>query len=161
MTPKADPGGGTPMGALSLSGTTKTLSSGNYRYSSITLSGGATLTLSGQIIFHIDGNLTLSGGSKIIVASGPATIYANGQKIDISGGSVVNNAQDPKMLIIYGTAGLTTANLSGGGTQHFLVYAPNAAITLSGGQNTFGSVIGNTVNLSGGSSVHFEQGLAN
>jgi hypothetical protein len=161
MTPKTDPGGGTSMGGLNLSGTTKTVFGGNYRYSAITLSGGSTLTLSGQITLHIDGNLTLSGGSKIVVTSGPVTVYANGQKVDISGGSIINNTQDPKMLAIFGTAGLTTANLSGGGTQHFLVYAPNAAITLSGGQNTFGSVIGNTVTLSGGSSVHFDQTSAN
>ncbi len=159
MAPKTDPGGGTSMGALSLSGITRTLTDGDYRYSSMSLSGGATLTLSGLITLHVDGNLTLSGGSKIVVTTGPVTIYANGQKIDISGGSLLNNTQNPKTLTIYGTVGLTTANLSGRGTQHFLVYAPKAAITLSGGQNTFGSVIGNTVNLSGGSSVHFDQSL--
>ncbi len=163
MTPKADPGGGTLMGALNVSGgATKTLSAGNYRFTSISLSGGSsTLTIDGQVMLHIDGNLTLSGGSRIIVTTGPVTIYVNGQKMDISGGSLINNSQIPKNLIIYGTAGLQTANLSGGSSQYALVYAPTAAITLSGGQNTFGSVIGSTVNLSGGSSVHFDESLKN
>jgi hypothetical protein len=158
MTPKTDPGGGTSMGTLTVSGVARTIPSGEYRYSSINVSGGGTLTLSGQVTLHIDGNLTLSGGSKLVVSGGPVVIYANGQKIDFSGGSVINEAYDPNMLVIYGTSGLTTANLSGGGTQYFLIYAPNAAITLSGGQSTYGSVIGNTVTLSGGSSVHFEKG---
>jgi hypothetical protein len=181
MTPKTDPAGGTWMGALKLSGhTAKSLSSGNYRYSSITLSGGSKLTLSGTVMIHIDGDLTVSGGgggcggagggsggagggsggSSIVIASGSVTIYANGKKIDFSGGSLVNNTQNPKNLTIYGTARLQRVNLSGGSDQHLLLYAPTATITLSGGQNTFGSIIGSAVNLSGGSSVHYDEVLA-
>jgi hypothetical protein len=178
MTPKTDPAGGTCMGALKLTNhATKTLSSGNYRYSSINLSGGSKLTLSGTVTIHIDGDLTVSGGSgwsggggggcgggsdgsSIVIASGSATIYANGKKIDFSGGSLINNTQDPKNLTIYGTAHLQSVNLSGQSSQHLLLYAPTAAITLSGGQNTFGSIIGSTVNISGGSSVHYDEVLA-
>jgi hypothetical protein len=174
MTPKTDPGGGKCMGALNLSGhKTKTLLPGNYRYSSITLSGGSKLILSGPSIIHIDGDLKVSGGqggqegncekseqSSIVIASGSVTIYANGKKIDFSGGSLINNTQDPMNLTIYGTARLQSVNLSGRTNQHLLLYAPTAAITLSGGQNTFGSVIGRTVNISGGSSVHYDEILS-
>jgi len=160
----------------SLGPQTKTLLPGNYRYSSITLSGGSKLILSGPSIIHIDGDLKVSGGhdgndghggncekseqSSIVIASGSVTIYANGKKIDFSGGSLINNTQDPMNLTIYGTARLQSVNLSGRTNQHLLLYAPTAAITLSGGQNTFGSVIGRTVNISGGSSVHYDEILS-
>lgn len=158
MIPKTDPSGGTSIGAITLSGHgSKTLTTGNYRVSSITLTGGSTLTLNGSITLHIDGNLSLSGGSSIIIASGAVTIYQNGQKLDISGGTVVNISKTPANLTIYGTAGLQAMNLSGGSDLHALVYAPTAAIKIYGGQNTFGSVIGNTVDISGGSSVHYDE----
>jgi hypothetical protein len=161
MTPKTDPGGGTSMGALSLSnGVTKTLSAGNYLYSSLNLTGGSTLYLIGPITIHINGNMTISNGSKMVVNSGSVLVYMNGQKIDITGGSLVNSTQDPKNLTIYGTAGLKSVNLSGGTNQHILLYAPTAAITLSGGQNTYGSLIGSTINISNGSSVHYDEVLS-
>jgi hypothetical protein len=161
MTPKTDPGGGTSMGALNLSnGVTKTLSAGDYRYSSVNLTGGSTLLLNGPITMHVNGNVTISNGSKMVINSGAVLVYMNGQKIDITGGSLVNSTQDPKNLTIYGTAGLQSVNLSGGTNQHILLYAPTAAITLSGGQNTFGSIIGSSVNISNGSSVHYDEVLS-
>jgi len=160
MTPKADPAGGTAMGAMILSGhSTLSLSPGDYRFTSIKLSGASTLELNGGITIHVDGDIKVSGGSSFSVTSGPVTIYANGQKIDFSSGSLVNNTQYSKNLVFYGTQNLQSVNLSGGSNQHLLLYAPSAAITLSGGQKTFGSLIGNTVTLSGGSSVHYDEGL--
>ena len=43
--------------------------------------------------------------------------------------------------------------------SYALVDAPNAAITFSGGSNWYGSVIGKTVNDSGGTAVHFDRSL--
>ena len=51
-------------------------------------------------------------------------------------------------------------DLSGGTSLHRLIFAPAAAIKISGGQETYGSIIGNTVDLSGGTSVHYPEGLA-
>lgn len=161
MTPKTDPSGGTVMGALKSSGgALKTLLTGNYRYSSIDLSGRVRLTLNGQIILHIDGNLSISGGASIVITPGSTvTIYLNGQKMNISGGSLINNTLDPKKLIIYGTSGLQSVNLSGGTSLYAMVFAPTADIIITGGQNTYGSIIGNTVDVSGGSSVHFDESI--
>lgn len=70
---------------------------------------------------------------------------------------MVNNTKDPRNLVIFGASALQTVNLSGGTSIYALVYAPNANISISGGQNTYGSLIGNTVNISNGSSVHFDE----
>ena len=161
MTPKTDPGEGTGVGVLKLSGnTSKILTTGNYRYSSITLSGASKLTLSGQITLHVDGNFTLSGNSSLVITSGTVTIFANGNKIDISGGSIVNSTQDPANLVIYGSSGLQTVNLSGGTSLHGFIFAPAAAIKITGGQETYGAIVGNTVDLIGGTSVHYPEDLS-
>jgi large repetitive protein len=158
MTPMAEPPGGTSMGALNLSnGVSSTLGAGAYRYSSLNLTGGSTLTLNGPVVLHVAGNLTISNGSRMVVNSGSATLYVNGQKIDITGGSFVNATLDPRNLTIYGGSGLQTVNLSGAATLHAQVFAPAGAIVVSGGQSTFGSLIGRTINLSNGSSVHFDE----
>jgi hypothetical protein len=162
MKPKTDPGGGTPMGALVLASDTKmTLTAGSYRFTKMDLSNNCKLTLNGNVTLYIDGDLTISGSAGILISSGRAIIYVNGKKVDISGGAVVNTSQDPKNFILYGTAGLQTINLTGGTSLYGLVFAPTAAITVSGGQNTYGSLIGNTVDLSGGVSVHFDESLVN
>jgi len=159
MTPVTDPGGGTAMGDLKLSGhSAKTLTAGSYRFSSLTLSGGSTLTLDGAATLFIDGNLSVSGGASIVVLSGPVTIYMNGQKLDLTGGALINLSATPENLTIYGTTGLQSAKLSGASTQHLQVYAPGADLFITGNQETFGSLIGNSVTLSGGAAVHFAGG---
>jgi len=160
MTPVTDPGGVTSSGTLNLVGSsTQTLTSGNYRYSSINLSGAAKLILSGKITLHVDGNVLLSGGSSLVIASGSAVMYVNGSRIDINGGSIVNSTLDPANFVIYGSSGVTTVNLSGGTNLHGLIFSPAADIKVSGGHQTYGAIIGKTVNLSGGVSVHYPEGL--
>ncbi|MDO9309629.1 MAG: CARDB domain-containing protein, partial [Deltaproteobacteria bacterium] len=160
MTPKADPAGGISIGAIKLSGHgSKTLAAGDYRVSTININGNSTLYLSGPLTLHVDGNFSLSGNSSIVITSGEVTIYQNGRKLQISCGSIVNTNKTPASLVIYGTAGLQTVDISGNTDLHALVYAPTAVIRLSGGQNTFGSIIGSSVDISGGSSVHYDEGL--
>jgi choice-of-anchor A domain-containing protein len=108
----------------------------------------------------VDGDISLSGAAGITITRGSSVvIYANGRKLNISGGAIANAGQDPSNLIIYGSSTLTTINLSGGTTLHALVYAPAATIRISGGQQTFGSVNGSVVDLSGGTSVHYPEGV--
>jgi hypothetical protein len=162
LSPVAPPTGSTSLGALNLAGVaTKTLTSGTYRYSSLSLGGSAKLTISGQVTLIIDGNITLSGAAILEVASGSAVIYANGAKLDIGGGAMANLTHNPASLIIYGSAALTTVNLSGGTTLYGMIHAPAATIKITGSQQTYGAIIGNIVDLSGATSVHFPENLLN
>ncbi len=162
LTPVTPPTGSTSLGALNLSGVaTKTLTTGTYRYSSLSLGGSSKLTINGQVTLIIDGNITLTGAAKLEVASGSVVIYAGGAKLDIGGGAMVNLTQNPASLIIYGSAALTTVNLSGGTSLIGMIHAPAATIKITGSQQTFGAIIGNIVDLSGATSVHFPENLLN
>lgn len=157
MTPRTDPGGGTP--ATVTNGTT--LTSGTYRVSSINLSGSGTATMNGNVILYMTGSINLSGSSQIVILPGGSlTIYLNGS-FNVSGGSIVNQTLDPHKLMIYGTSTCTTASYSGSSALYGAIYAPAARTTISGGSNVYGAVIGNSITLSGGSSVHYDESLGN
>jgi hypothetical protein len=160
MTPIAAPTGYTSLGAINLSGVaTKTLTTGSYRYSSINLTGSAKLIISGLVTLIVDGNVSISGAAALTVMSGSVVIHVNGAKLDIGGGALVNMTQNPANLNIYGSAALTTVNLSGGTTLHGFIHAPAADVKITGSQQTFGAIVGNTIDLSGATSVHYPEGL--
>jgi len=158
LTPIVAPTAGSSLGALTISGgTTRTLTSGTYRYSSINLGGSGKLIINGQVTLIVDGNISVSGEATFVVASGSVVVYANGATVDVGGGALVNMSQNPTNLIIYGSSALTKVNLSGGTSLHGLIYAPDAAVKISGSQETFGAIVGNTVNLTGAVSVHYPE----
>jgi hypothetical protein len=154
MTPMSAPGGGTP--ASFKSGTT--LMSGTYRVSSINLSGNGIGTINGNVTLYVTGNLNLSGGAQIaILPGGSLIVYLDGN-LHVSGGGIVNQTLDTHRLTIYGTPTCTTASYSGSSAFYGVMYAPAASTTISGA-SIYGSVIGRSVNISGGAAIHYDESL--
>jgi Flp pilus assembly protein TadG len=124
-------------------------SSGNYK-----LSGGDTAELPpGTYYFS---SLTLSGGSSIMI-TGKTVIYVSGN-VDISGGSLVNTTQKAINCQLYSTGSKVT--LSGGSQWYGVVYAPTADIVRSSGSADFyGMAVGKTLTLSGGGGCHYDEAL--
>jgi len=58
-------------------------------------------------------------------------------------------------------SGTQQINLSGGSSSAGVVYAPNAAIVMSGTSPWYGSIVGKTFDNSGGSMVHYDRSLGN
>jgi Tfp pilus assembly protein PilX len=114
---------------------------GTYNINSITNSGSLTLQMpsTGQVILNIGGN-----GQGAITLSG----------VMITG----NTSQIADNLIIYyaGTGGFT---VSGSASTAAVVYAPNAAVTLSGTTAWYGAILASTFTDSGGASIHFDTAL--
>ena len=157
MTPRSDPGGGTP--ATFTNGTT--LTTGTYRVNSINLSGGGVGTINGNVTIYVTGSLKLSGGSQVVILPGGSlTVYLD-DKLNVSGGSIVNETLDPHNLTIYGTSTCTSINYSGNSAFYGVMYAPAAKMTISGGNDSYGSLIANSVNISGGAAVHYDESLGN
>lgn len=138
-------------------------------YGNINLSGGAQVTLSpgGNYAINsinVSGNSTISpgatNGSPVII-----NIAGQGQSnpLNFSGQAItnVNSSGVPvpiNMQFVY--AGTNTLNLSGGSQSAATIYAPNAPINLSGGSVWLGSIIGSTINDSGGVSVYYDRELS-
>src|SRR5712692_1688658 len=130
-------------------------------YGNLTVSGGTSIHLSAGT-YDLN-SLVLSGGSPLVVDSGPVTINVAGSgkatAIDLSGGRITNSgglASDCQFLY----DGTAAVKLSGGSESYAVVNAPNAAIKFSGGSNWYGAVIGATVNDSVGTTVHYDRSLA-
>jgi Flp pilus assembly protein TadG len=120
--------------------------------SDFTMSGGGSSTLpAGHYYVH---NLTISGGHSLIITSA-TTFYVTG-KVDISGGSIAANAPSDLQVNVIGTG---TVTLSGGSGFTLEVYAPQSSVTVSGGSNFYGSVVGNTLTISS-SSVHSDEAIS-
>ena len=90
--------------------------------------------------YYIAGDVTVSGGS------------FNNQS-NIAANNIINLINPP-----VGTSQKVT--VSGGGTFIGAINAPGADFTISGSGNLSGAIIGKTMNISGGASVHFDEALA-
>lgn len=152
-------------GSLSLSGTTTmTLNPGNYKYSSISLSGQSVLTIVGPANIYLTGSnsLSISGQAKMIISSastGPVKIYADGN-ISISGQGVINQLNYPGSLFLYDTGSSTqNISISGQGDFYGAIYAPTANISISGQGDIYGLVAGYTTTISGQASIHYDEAL--
>jgi choice-of-anchor A domain-containing protein len=78
----------------------------------------------------------------------------------ISGGGVVNGSGSPSRFSYYGLPSSTRLTYSGAADFVGTINAPQANVQLSGGSSIYGAVICNTFNCSGGSGVHYDQGLS-
>lgn len=143
------PVGNTPvrMGNVSISAQANLhLRAGIYEVNSIDLNGNAFLTIdSGPVIFRVNGKD--AGGNYL------------GMPIQFNGNGVVNGAKVPKNLqFVYGGTG--EIQINGNAAASFLAYAPNASITLNGGSNIYGAIVGKTVKDNGGAQIHYDRQLA-
>jgi len=100
---------------------TLTLSPGTYNINSLTLSGQPSLTVNppGQVIINVTGTNA-------------------SQPLQLTSGSIVNTSGIPlNFQLIYG--GNLPISLAGGASTYAVLYAPNAAATLHGGSDWYGS----------------------
>lgn len=118
------------------------------------LSGGDSVTLPPGTYYFA--SFTLSGGASVGI-NGPTIIYCQGD-VAVSGGSIMNSTQLPVNCQLYSMGAHVT--LSGSSQFYGVVYAPNAAITRSGGSSDFfGMMVGASLDLSGGGGCHYDQSL--
>jgi hypothetical protein len=124
-------------------GTTAKLSPGTYNFNTLTLSGNSVLSVNaGPVVINI------AGGS----------LNASASALDLSGGSMVNSTGiTSNVLVNY--PGSNPIKLSGGTQTYTMIYAPNAPVNVTGGSHFYGSIVGNTINSSGNTAIHDDEGL--
>ena len=132
----------------------------------VSLTANATLTLCspGATCTINVNSISLKGNGTVVIAAG-ATVILNvvgtGQTtpIDFTGGSISNAGFDPaKFQIQY--AGTDGIKLNGGSQAAAMVYAPNADVSLNGGNDFYGSIVAGTLKDNGGAKIHYDRHLA-
>jgi putative adhesin/type IV pilus assembly PilX-like protein len=128
--------------AFSNSANTIQFTGGTYNINSLSLGSGVTLQITGcPVILNVAGT----------------GVPPSQAVFDTSSGTVANSFAPSCFQIVYGGTGLM--KLAGGAATAGVVYAPNASITLSGGGTWDGSIVGNNVTVSGGTSINYDRAL--
>jgi hypothetical protein len=135
-----------------------------YVATSVSNSNGKNITINGNITLIVTGSIDIKGGLTIPLGSS-LTVYTAGDVV-VGGNGVANETGLAKNFVIYGTAttpGAQKLFLHGNGVLVASVYAPNADIELKGGGNSgemSGSVVGNTIKMTGNYKFHYDEALA-
>jgi Tfp pilus assembly protein PilX len=132
-------------------------------YGNVSVSGSATLTLTGGTTtpfvpaVYTFNSLSVQGTLQV---NGPVIIniayQGSGSAIDFTGGTFVNNTYLANDLVInYCCSG--NVKISGGADAFAVVNAPNASVTLTGGSNFYGQIVGNTIDDQGGTNFYWDK----
>jgi hypothetical protein len=123
--------------------------------------GGAPST--GTVALNVN-SFTQNSNAKITLGSNTSVtmnVVGTGQAtpLDLSGGGFANGSFDPsKFQILY--AGTGALELTGGVGAAVTVYAPNAAMTMHGNADIYGSILTRTYVDTGGATVHYDTSLS-
>lgn len=128
-----DPFGGSHWDFVVTGNDNLTINGGDYYFTSASVDGRATVTITGPTTFYIDG---------------PAVFTGDG---------LVNTSQDPADLVIYSVG--STLTLTGTGGFYGAVIAPSADIILEGTGEYFGTILGRTLDADGTADIHVEESL--
>ena len=142
-----------------------------YKVSSVTVPGGKILTIAPHAVgqesyveIWVTGNFTTSGSGYILEQAGVHVTYHIQGDVTVSGSSfnnMSNKAENNIIEVINPPAGVSQkVTVSGSGNFIGVLNAPGADVTVSGTGAISGALIGKTLLISGGASVHYDQALA-
>jgi hypothetical protein len=145
-------------GNLTITPNGSTVSLGN-----VTISAGANINFAGGN-YSIN-SITFTGASTMSVVPNTGAVIMNvagvGQTtaIDFTGGSFSNGSYNPaEFQIEYGGTGQVI--LTGNSTAAAMVYAPNAAGSLLGNNDFYGSIVTATLDVAGNAKIHYDRHLS-
>ena len=111
----------------------------DYCFNSVTITAQATLTVNGPVNIYLLG----SGNS------------------NFTGNGVINATGVPSNLRIYATPSVGSITVNGGAQASMVIYAPETNLTFNGGSEIYGSAVGGTIRLTGGTNFHYDTHSAN
>jgi hypothetical protein len=146
-------------------GSSQTLPAGSYGNVNIT---GGTITLTGgpanSPTIYTMNSISLTGGATLQITGGAVILNIAGvhqqNPVNFAGGSsLVNTTYNPANFVMnYG--GNNNLNLTGGNMSFAVINAPNANISFSGGSNFYGQAIGRTITNTGGTNFYYDSSLS-
>lgn len=132
----------------------------NTRYTSFSASGGATITISGNVALIIDGDLSMSGTSRIELAANSSLDLYIGGNATLSGSAQMNAAvADPKLVRVHMTNAATRDFTLGGSSKvHATIRNAFGRLVLGSGAGSdaelFGAFHGNAIVISQNARLH-------
>jgi hypothetical protein len=133
---------------------------GSYRNLDVSTHGTVTLTAPG--VYNFD---CITAGSWGTITSAPATgkitINVSGTgcasaPITFGSHAVISNTSQIAADIQINYPGTGTISVTGGPQMYCVINAPNAAVTLGGGSDFYGTIMASTIDDRGGTNLHFD-----
>ena len=120
----------------------------------LVINNGRSLTLTSGVYYFR--NITLAGGSTLNI-DGDVTVYIE-QVMTFDNGTVANLSQNPDQFHL--NVGEGPVNIQGGQKLHAVIYAPEADVSLANGSGFYGGIIGKTLSFAGGGGLHYDESLS-
>jgi hypothetical protein len=140
---------------------TYALGSGSYQTSQFTVGDGGSVIVTGNVELYVNGDFDVAGSGYVWIAPGASLkIFVDG-KFACGGGGMVNGTGVAANLSVLGLNGCGTCTYSGSSEFVGTINAPNAAVSVSSSPDFYGAIVGSTIAVSGGGSVHYDEALAN
>jgi len=117
------------------------------------------MIVTGTARIHVSGSTSLSGQAYILVASGASVEWYAEGSVSLAGGGVINSPGLAKNFAVYGLNGCTSVDYTGSSKFVGTIDAPKATVKLTGSADASGAIIGNSVTISGGMSLHYDESL--
>jgi hypothetical protein len=153
-------GAGTTYRDLNLKGAVFHLCGGTYSVNSIAMTSGATIIIHSSVATDLTPAVCAGQYGPTIINVLGSSLPAGGAAVDFLGGAISNTSLSAaNFKVLYaGTAGV---KVTGGVGSSSLIYAPAAAVTLSGNATFYGAIVGYTVRSTGGADISYDRTLAN
>jgi hypothetical protein len=112
------------------------------KYDSIDLNSGETITIDGNIIIYVSGEMILKNSSELRIGEDASlTIYLGGNFEGKNSSNINNSTKIPKNLKIYGLDSCESMIFHNSSDLYGTIYAPNANIEMDNSADVYGSVI--------------------
>jgi hypothetical protein len=157
---------GLNLGGGTINGTNYAIVLGNGNYmntgaNGVSIKNNETILVTGVARLYVTGNFDMQNGSTMIIASGASLeLYVGGATTTIA---TLNNAGNCATFNYFGLPGNTSVTLAGNDIFLGSIYAPNAALSMSGGGNNTidyqGACAVNTISMNGHFNMHFDENL--
>ncbi|MFC7068314.1 DUF7289 family protein [Halobaculum lipolyticum] len=137
---------------------TCTLDAGSYALEEVDVGGDLVLnTTEGPVTLAVEGDFDVGGGGEIrVIGDGAVEVYVGGDA-PISGRLVTASGRGDQVTI-YGDSE-SSVSLSSA-TVYGVLYAPgNDEISMSGGSELYGAIVGTVTSARGGSVIHYDEAL--
>jgi len=128
----------------------------------VTVSGGATLTLTDSTYFF--SSIVLTGNSKLVFPGNPHASVLLRDSLNAAAGTISNVSANAAALSLASCGTSATPAYwilnSGGTASYYSVYAPNHVVYETGAGDFYGAVVASIYYATGGGKFHYDAALA-
>ena len=139
------------------------IDAGTYSVEALSLQHSNTIIIKGEVILHVEDNLSLQNATIILSEEASLTLHVGG-RVNITSSYIgnknqsINSWMDPSRVTIYGH-GSNTWKITGTSILKAELYAPDCEIQLRGASTICGRIAGEEVQVNGTARVLYDQSL--